>query len=224
MKEYEYNDQNRSDSVSEPLSKWGGQWTEEKLDTFAKYVNAYLKIMNNHRDKYNWTLIYFDGFAGSGSRYGETNSVSELLLDMFDDDVIRCDEINLYQGAAERILSIEQKGFDYYYFIDKSQESINKLRNKIEKYCSSDRTLEFRCSDANGEVVKMSKALKANPKLRAMVLLDPFGMQVSWDTIASLANTHTDLWILIPTGVIVNRLLDRKGELRHIETLSSFLD
>ena len=222
MKEYEYNDENRSDSVSEPLSKWGGQWTEEKLDTFAKYVNAYLKIMNSHRDKYNWTLIYFDGFAGSGSRYGETNSVSELLLDMFDDDVIRCDEINLYQGAAERILSIEQKGFDYYYFIDKSQESINKLRNKIEKYCSSDRTLEFRCSDANEEVVKMSKALKANPKLRAMVLLDPFGMQVSWDTIASLANTHTDLWILIPTGVIVNRLLDRKGELRHIETLSSF--
>ena len=53
MKEYEYNDQNRSDSVSEPLSKWGGQWTEEKLDTFAKYVNAYLKIMNSHRDKYN---------------------------------------------------------------------------------------------------------------------------------------------------------------------------
>lgn len=84
--------------------------------------------------------------------------------------------------------------------------------------------MEFRCSDANEEVVKMSKALKANPKLRAMVLLDPFGMQVSWDTIASLANTHTDLWILIPTGVIVNRLLDRKGELRHIETLSSFLD
>ena len=222
MKEYEYNDQNRSDSVSEPLSKWGGQWTEEKLDTFAKYVNAYLKIMNSHRDKYNWTLIYFDGFAGSGSRYGETNSVSELLLDMFDDDVIRCDEINLYQGAAERILSIEQEGFDYYYFIDKDQSSINKLKDKLTANYVKNGKLEFRCSDANEEVIRMSKALKANLKFRAMVLLDPFGMQVSWDTIASLANTHTDLWILIPTGVIVNRLLDRKGELKHIETLSSF--
>lgn len=222
MKEYEYDNQSRLDSLSEPLSKWGGPWTEDKLDTFSKYVNAYLKIMNNYRDKFNWTLIYFDGFAGSGSRYEESNSTSKLLLDMFDDDIIRYDEINLYQGAAERILSIEQKGFDYYYFVDKSQESITKLKDKIAKYCSSEKTLEFRCSDANEEVVKMSKALKANPKFRAMVLLDPFGMQVSWDTIASLANTHTDLWILIPTGVIVNRLLDRKGELKHMETLSSF--
>ena len=32
----------------------------------------------------------------------------------------------------------------------------------------------------------------------------------------------TDLWILIPTGVIVNRLLDRKGELTYIDKLTSF--
>ena len=178
--------------------------------------------MNNNRYTYNWKLIYFDEFAGSGSRYEETNSTSELLLDLFDDDAINGDEINLYQGAAERILSIEQEGFDYYYFIDKDKSSINKLKDKLTANYVKNGKLEFRCSDANEEVIRMSKALKANSKFRAMVLLDPFGMQVSWDTIASLANTHTDLWILIPTGVIVNRLLDRKGELKHIETLSSF--
>lgn len=70
--------------------------------------------MNNYRNRFNWKLIYFDGFAGSGSRYEEINSTSELLLDLFDDDAINCDEINLYQGAAERILSIEQEGFDFY--------------------------------------------------------------------------------------------------------------
>ncbi len=58
--------------------------------------------------------------------------------------------------------------------------------------------------------------------MKALVLLDPFGMQVNWDSIKALANTSTDLWILIPTGVIVNRLLDRKAELKHIEILSSF--
>lgn len=222
MKEYGIDNENIVNQISEPLSKWGGQWTEEKLDTFAKYVNAYLTIMNNYRNRFNWKLIYFDGFAGSGSRYEEINSISELLLDLFDDDAINCDEINLYQGAAERILSIEQEGFDYYYFIDKDQSSINKLKDKLTANYVKNGKLEFRCSDANEEVIRMSKALKANLKFRAMVLLDPFGMQVSWDTIASLANTHTDLWILIPTGVIVNRLLDRKGELKHIETLSSF--
>lgn len=222
MKEYSTDNENIIEQISEPLSRWGGQWTEDKLDTFAKYVNAYLTIMNNNRYTYNWKLIYFDGFAGSGSRYEETNSTSELLLDLFDDDAINCDEINLYQGAAERILSIEQEGFDYYYFIDKDKSSINKLKDKLTANYVKNGILEFRCSDANHEVIRMSKALKSDSKLRAMILLDPFGMQVSWDTIASLANTHTDLWILIPTGVIVNRLLDRKGELKHIEILSSF--
>lgn len=222
MKEYSTDNENIIEQISEPLSRWGGQWTEDKLDTFAKYVNAYLTIMNNNRYTYNWKLIYFDGFAGSGSRYEETNSTSELLLDLFDDDAINGDEINLYQGAAERILSIEQEGFDYYYFIDKDKSSINKLKDKLTANYVKNGILEFRCSDANHEVIRMSKALKSDSKLRAMVLLDLFGMQVSWDTIASLANTHTDLWILIPTGVIVNRLLDRKGELKHIEILSSF--
>ena len=222
MKEYSTDNENIIEQISEPLSRWGGQWTEDKLDSFDKYVNAYLTIMNNNRYTYNWKLIYFDGFAGSGSRYEETNSTSELLLDLFDGDAINGDEINLYQGAAERILSIEQEGFDYYYFIDKDKSSINKLKDKLIGNYTKNGKLEFRCSDANDEVIRMSKALKSDSKFRAMVLLDPFGMQVSWDTIASLANTHTDLWILIPTGVIVNRLLDRKGELKHIETLSSF--
>ena len=221
MKEYEQFNDGYISMVSEPLSKWGGQWTEEKLDTFTKYVNAYLTIMNKHRDQYGWKLIYFDGFAGSGSRQ-EINNSSDLLLELFNEDMIREDELNLYQGAAERVLSIEQRGFDYNYFIDKDRASSYSLQQKLQSYETTDKKLEFRCSDANAQLQIMAHALKNNPKLRALVLLDPFGMQVSWDSISSLADTHTDLWILIPTGVIVNRLLDRKGKLTHIETLCSF--
>jgi hypothetical protein len=47
-------------------------------------------------------------------------------------------------------------------------------------------------------------------------------MQVDWSSIERLKDTKTDLWILIPSGVIVNRLLDRKGYLTHIEKLTSF--
>ena len=65
-KEYNYIEE-ESFQACEP-SSWGGQWTEDKLDAFEKYVNAYLTIMNAFRDKHNWKLIYFDGFAGSGSR------------------------------------------------------------------------------------------------------------------------------------------------------------
>ena len=103
-------------------SSWGGNWTEQKLETFEKYVNAYLSIMNNFRDKYNWKLIYFDGFAGSGSRKDATNT--ELYNELFPEDDF---SQNPYKGAAERVLGIKQRGFDFYYFIDKDQESNKKL-------------------------------------------------------------------------------------------------
>jgi three-Cys-motif partner protein len=47
-------------------------------------------------------------------------------------------------------------------------------------------------------------------------------MQINWGAIQSLRNTRTDIWILIPTGVIVNRLLDRSCNLKHSQKLQSF--
>ncbi len=48
-------------------------------------------------------------------------------------------------------------------------------------------------------------------------------MQINWESIEGLKGSRSDVWILIPTGVIINRLLDRKGELRHVKKLESFL-
>lgn len=49
---------------------------------------------------------------------------------------------------------------------------------------------------------------------RALVFLDPYGMQVEWKTIKSIAVTQAiDLWILFPLGT-VNRLLKNDGEIR----------
>jgi three-Cys-motif partner protein len=51
---------------------------------------------------------------------------------------------------------------------------------------------------------------------RAVVFLDPFGMQVKWTTIETLARTKAvDTWILFPLGVAVNRLLTRSGEINE---------
>ena len=107
-----------NDMACEP-SLWGGQWTEEKLDAFEKYVNAYLTIMNAYRDKYGWKLLYFDGFAGSGSRNEKKEDEgASLLQDFFQESFIQEEELNLYKGADERVLSIPQRGYDYYYFVD----------------------------------------------------------------------------------------------------------
>lgn len=135
-------------SVAEP-SSWGGQWTEDKLDAFEKYVKAYLTIMNSNRDKYRWKLIYFDGFAGSGSRtvLSDNNREENSLFAEYN----ILDEVDTYKGAAERVLNIEQRGFDSYFFVDKDNDSSKKLQQKLSKYEDS-RELNFITSDANAEL------------------------------------------------------------------------
>lgn len=223
VKKYEISaEPSKSMMVGEPNSSWGGAWTEEKLNAFEKYVNAYLTIMNKYRGQYDWKLIYFDGFAGSGSRNEDTTSEdNQLMIDLIDEHQIAAEELTPYKGAAERVLNIAQDGFDFYYFIDKDAASSSQLQEKLASY-QKDKRLEFRHSDANTEVSKLADAMRKNSKLKALVLLDPFGMQVDWSSIERLKGTSTDLWILIPTGVIVNRLLDRKCKLTHIEKLTSF--
>jgi three-Cys-motif partner protein len=56
------------------------------------------------------------------------------------------------------------------------------------------------------------------------MFLDPFGMQVTWDTVRAIADTKAiDLWYLFPLGVGVNRLL--KKEIKEIpETWAKKLD
>jgi three-Cys-motif partner protein len=200
---------------------WGGPWTEKKLQTFEDYVKAYLKIMN--KNPY-WKTIYFDGFAGSGDKGTNFNPLySELMFTEFEE--------KLYEGAAERVSKLnEPSRFDYYYFIEKDESSLKKLKGRIEKHNQNKKgTIICRAGDCNGELLKLASALKQTKsgkskalKYAALIFLDPFGMQVKWSSIAQLQETKSDVWILLPTAVIVNRLLDREGRLVSIAKLEDF--
>jgi three-Cys-motif partner protein len=203
-------------TVQEPQTQWGGIWTEKKLDAFAKYVSAYLTIMKKHPQ---WKTIYFDGFVGSGERKDKSNSplYNQLMLTE--------QEEKLYKGSAERVLTLPNGlTFDFYYFIDTNEESLEKLKAKLSKIEQSKEVLlQYRSGDCNKWLLELSGAMKNRKNsLTSLVFLDPFGMQINWKSIESLKDTRTDIWILIPTGVIVNRLLDKSCELKHSQKLQSF--
>jgi three-Cys-motif partner protein len=203
-----WNDKN---ILNEPPGEWGGPWTEKKLEAFSKYVWSYLTIMKKFP---YWKTIYFDGFAGSGTREKQGNA------DLMQQLKITEEEERTYKGAAERVLGLKELGFDFYYFIDKNETSLNKLKAKLdEKF--KDKNIVYRSGDANHQITELAKALRTKD-YAALVFLDPFGMQINWNAIAELKDTRSDVWILIPTGVIVNRLLDRKGKLEFSEKLQSF--
>lgn len=199
--------------VKEPQEEWGGKWTEKKLTAFIKYVRSYLIIMNKYPF---WKTIYFDGFAGSGSKKKDKSDLYKQLKISYEQETV-------YKGSAERVLSINEKhGFDYYYFIDTDSNSLDKLEKKLNKLnVSASKNLAFKSGDANKWLNELARTLKTN-KYAALIFLDPFGMQIDWNSIANLKGTRSDIWILVPTGVIVNRLLDRKGELKHLKKLKSF--
>lgn len=201
---------------------WGGQWTEDKLECFQKYVKAYLTIMNAYREKFRWKLVYFDGFAGSGSRE-QSLVADEKAMSLFGEELHDASELHPYQGAAERVVQIEQqmRGFDEYWFIDKNEQNITSLEMKLAEYQTCGKKI-FRPNDANEEVLNLGRRLREHPKTKVLCLLDPFGMSINWDSIVALAGNGIDLWILVPTGSIVNRLIQKNGELRYPEKLEDF--
>lgn len=213
----------KNDNIKQQ-SSWGGMWTEQKLDTFESYVRAYLTIMNTFRDKFHWKLIYFDGFAGSGTRKNDDpDKEVKKLKTLFGDQLIDNTDLSVYQGAAERIVSLEStmRGFDYYYFIDKEETNCTALELKLSKYNTVGRKV-FRPGDANMQALYLANALRRDKNMKALALLDPFGMQINWEVIESLSGPNIDLWILIPSGVIVNRLLKTNGELMYPDRLVQF--
>ena len=197
---------------------WGGPWTEQKLDAFEKYVKAYLIIMNKNRDKFGWELIYFDAFAGSGSR--ELEQKKENRDKLFD---ITIEDETVYRGAAERVVNMDMRGFDFYYFIESDEAAKSELEQRLKPInAEKNLDLRFRSGDANEYLRKLAETMKSDTKFHSLTMIDPFGMQVNWESIEQLKGTKTDLWILIPSGVIINRLLYQSGKLPYIEKLVSF--
>lgn len=70
--------------------------------------------------------------------------------------------------------------------------------------------LAFRNEEANAAITDICTSTDWK-QTRAVLFLDPYGMQVNWTTIEEIGRAqHIDLWYLFPVGT-VQRLLQRAG-------------
>lgn len=224
VKEYKSSNEEAVSNVCESQKSWGGEWTEMKLDAFEKYVKAYLTIMKKYATENSWSLFYFDAFAGNGSRESIIEEVHNTEATLFgNEEIEEITEQASYKGAAERVLSCDIDGFsfDYYYFVDKNEKSLQTLEEKLKKtFPNKAKYMAFKLGDANKRILELVDYAKSHPKCAALILLDPFGMQLNWETLKALKDIkHIDLWILVPSGVIINRLLTRNGKILCPERL-----
>lgn len=196
------------------MNKFGGDWTEKKIEILVEYAKAYLDIMNVYAKRYNWKLLYFDGFAGSG----------EIVR--INDDQLQFD-IKVTIGAARRIIEIDQpRPFDEYYFVEKDLNFFKELETNTKKAFPKKKIFAVQ-DDCNKKMLDLSNYLR-NPKnknYRTLAYIDPCGMQVEWRSIECLRGLPMDMWVLVPTGLGVNRLLKNNGQISDawLERLEKFL-
>lgn len=188
---------------------FGGTWTEEKLACLSKYLAAYRTIFTAHEKARHFRTWYVDAFAGTGTRSEPGLPADDQQL--FDEVYFETTE---YRAGSARIALDLRSPFDKYLFVEESRDRVNTLRATIAKdFTHLEARCELRQGDAN-TVLKTWCRERDWRKERAVVFLDPYGMQVEWSTIEALAATAAvDLWYLFPLGVGVARLLTHDGNI-----------
>lgn len=189
------------------MNEFGGDWTKKKIEILVEYAKAYLTIMNKRKF---FKLLYFDGFAGSGFIIKDNKIDVEITV-----------------GAARRIIEIETpRSFDEYYFVEKVAANFKLLKINT-KDAFPNKTIYTVKDDCNNKLFALSKYLRdpKNKHYRTLAYIDPCGMQVEWRSIECLRNLSIDMWILVPTGLGVNRLLKKNGDISEawLRRLEKFL-
>jgi three-Cys-motif partner protein len=180
--------------------KFGGRWTELKLEVVMEYLAAYVMVLKNQP----FMRVYVDAFAGAGYRI-EQKSDSDPNADFWVED-LDAPAAQWLSGSALRALDVEPP-FDEYIFVEKDEERAQSLRDLVrERKPELAGRVSVVRGDANEQVQRICGTSWAWNK-RAVFLLDPFGLQVSWKTIAAIAATgKSDLWLLFPLSGVMRQL------------------
>jgi len=179
---------------------FGGSWTIEKLDILKEYLDFYVTALKNQP----FGLIYIDAFAGTG--YIETESSDE------EDKLFINDSQKYFDGSTRIALQVDPS-FDKYIFIEQSQNRYLELLKLREEFPHLKKKIFVKNNEANACLLDLCYTINWK-NYRAVLFLDPYGMQVSWKSIEVIAKTEAvDLWYLFPLGIGVNRLLKRDGKI-----------
>lgn len=182
---------------------FGGNWTEIKLEALRKYLGAYATIMKKKRFKY----FYIDGFAGTGSRQVKADNDQFMFPELAE-----ADAKEFLDGSARIALAVEPR-FHKYVFIERDGERCKELEKlKMNSQFAND--IIVKNVDANEYLEGLCNFDWLKNGSRAVLFLDPFGLQVRWKTLEKIARTKAiDMWLLFPLGSGVNRLLRRDGKI-----------
>lgn len=198
------------------LQRFGDRsWTQDKLERIRKYLVAYTTIMQKRSHKF----AYIDGFAGTGYhelKQEESDGGASLFPEVGEPEVQA-----FLDGSARIALQVNPR-FGKYIFIEKSTKKTAELEKLRSDFPDKADDIIIHNDDANDRLQQLCG--KSWASCRAVLFIDPFGMQLTWDTLKGVAKTKAiDTWILFPVSA-VNRLLKQDGKIpdawrRRLDTM-----
>lgn len=186
---------------------FGGDWTQKKLERVRKYLGAYTRIFASNPRAKTLKPVYVDAFAGSGYRTESRRQTmnAELFPELSDP------ESQAFRKGSARIALEVDPPFKGYLFVEQDPDFTCELLKLKQEFPEKASIIDIIESDSNEYLKKWCAETDWNVT-RAVVFLDPYGMQVNWELIEAIAATKAiDLWILFPIGMAVNRLLTTGG-------------
>lgn len=166
---------------------FGSAETERKLGCLKQYLTAYSVALKSQ----NFRRMYIDAFAGTGSR-----TETKAALPFFGDGDINAVEVTT-KGSA-RIALETVPAFHSVVLIEQDANKVQALKSAIDEYPGA--RAHVREGDANEVVQRICRLYDwQRDNIRGVIFLDPYGMEVSWETVEAIAETKAlDCWYFFP--------------------------
>jgi three-Cys-motif partner protein len=133
-----------------------GYWSEIKLAILEKYAKPYNQILLKHKLR----PIYIDGFAGAGHHIARGTT-------------------RIVDGSPVRALKVEPP-FESFHFVDSDKSRVEQLA-KLSTGRANVRVYHGDCNDVL--VNQVFPQVNYTKRQRALCILDPYGLQLDWETI-----------------------------------------
>lgn len=193
------------DDAGEPA--YGGPWTVQKLGCVEEYLKRWAQVMKNQTQ---WRTRYIDAFSGTGRcalRGAPAPDMEEAFNLGLDLGAVE-EQVQVLDGSVTKALEIVPP-FDRLDLIELDPAKAHKLR-ALQTHHVGQR-IEVHEEDANAALLRLCSGFD-RARERGVLFLDPFGCQVTWETLSAVAATQAiDVWYLFPAGWI-NRMLTRRPD------------
>lgn len=188
--------------------EFGGAHTELKLSVVVDYLRSYATALKNK----GFEITCVDAFAGSGWRRvqgGDETPEPDLFA------VLQAASPAELPGSAVRLMR-SGAPIERYVFNDRNRANSRSLQQAAATERDRNPSLppaEVFNLDAAALIRQECRRLREKSSRRALMFLDPFGLQLSHADMSEIAATGAaDVWLLVPTGMALSRLAPRRKE------------